>query len=86
VDSYKEGYDIIVAEDKVMDKGFKREFADLPALQNELLYKLFRKRPRYACLIVLLRGTWTFYLMVVLSLRLVGEVGARNYVRSSLSQ
>jgi len=46
VDSFKEGYDILVAEDKVMDKGFKREFADLPALQNELLYKLFRKRPR----------------------------------------
>lgn len=46
VDNFKEGYDILVAEDKVMDKGFKREFADLPALQNELLYKLFRKRPR----------------------------------------
>ena len=48
VDNFKEGYDILVAEDKVMDKGFKREFGDLPALQNELLYKLFRKRPRYA--------------------------------------
>lgn len=47
VDNFKEGYDILVAEDKVMDKGFKREFADLPALQNEQLYKLFRKRPRY---------------------------------------
>lgn len=47
VDSFKEGYDILVAEDKVMDKGFKREFSDLPALQYEQLYKLFRKRPRY---------------------------------------
>lgn len=47
MDSFKEGYDILVAEDKVMDKGFKREFADLPALQYEQLYKLFRKRPRY---------------------------------------
>ena len=47
VDSFKEGYDILVAEDRVMDKGFKREFADLTALQYEQMYKLFKRRPRY---------------------------------------
>jgi len=31
-------------------------------------------------------GTWSLYLMDVLSLRLGGLVGARNYVRSSFSQ
>ena len=31
-------------------------------------------------------GTWPYYLTDLLSLRLVGEVGARNYVKSSFSQ
>jgi len=31
-------------------------------------------------------GTWLYYLTDLLSLRLVGEVGARNYVKSSFSQ
>jgi len=36
--------------------------------------------------LIVLMGTWPSYLMDLLSLRLVDEVGARNYVRSSLSQ
>ena len=46
VDAFREQYDILVAEDKVMDKAFKREFHDVPAVQVEQLYKLFRRRPR----------------------------------------
>ena len=46
-DAYREQYDILIAEDKVMDKAFKREFNDVTAVQQDQLYRLFRKRPRY---------------------------------------
>ncbi len=46
VEAYREQYDILVAEDKVMDKAFKREFHDVSAVQVDQLYKLFRRRPR----------------------------------------
>ena len=39
-------YDTLQAEDKVMDKEFKRKFHDLPAYHVDSLYKLFRRRPR----------------------------------------
>ena len=47
VDAYREQYDILIAEDKVMDKAFKREFNDVTAVQQDQLYRLFRRRPRY---------------------------------------
>lgn len=47
MDAFKEQYDILNAEDKVMDKAFKREFHDVTAVQQDQLYRLFRKRPRY---------------------------------------
>lgn len=46
VDAYREQYDILLAEDKVMDKAFKREFNDVSALQQDQLYRQFKKRPR----------------------------------------
>lgn len=46
VDAYREQYDILLAEDKVMDKAFKREFNDVSAVQQDQLYRLFKKRPR----------------------------------------
>ena len=46
VELFRETYDILVAEDKVMDKAFKREFHDVPAYLVDQLYKLFRRRPR----------------------------------------
>ena len=46
VDAYREQYDILIAEDKVMDKAFKREFNDVTAVQQDQLYRLFRRRPR----------------------------------------
>lgn len=47
VDDYREGYEILVMEDKTLDKAFKREFADQDAHTVEQLYKLFKRRPRY---------------------------------------
>lgn len=46
VDAFRNDYEILVAEDKVMDKAFKREFSDVSALHIDQLYKLFRRRPR----------------------------------------
>lgn len=46
VDAFREQYDILLAEDKVMDKAFKREFNDVSAVQQDQLYRLFRRRPR----------------------------------------
>jgi hypothetical protein len=47
VDAFRNDYEILVAEDKVMDKAFKREFSDVSAVYVDQLYKLFRRRPRY---------------------------------------
>ena len=46
VSDYRDLYDTLQAEDKVMDRDFKRKFHDIPAYHTDALYKLFRKRPR----------------------------------------
>ncbi|XP_075712589.1 cilia- and flagella-associated protein 43 isoform X2 [Rhinoderma darwinii] len=46
VESFRESYDDLVAEDKLLDRGFKKEFSDVPAHHVDQLYKLYKKRPR----------------------------------------
>ncbi|XP_048865310.1 cilia- and flagella-associated protein 43 isoform X2 [Brienomyrus brachyistius] len=46
VDAFRETYDDAVAEDKLLDRGFKKEFFDVPGLLIDQLYKLYKKRPR----------------------------------------
>ncbi|XP_043911887.1 cilia- and flagella-associated protein 43 [Protopterus annectens] len=46
VDAYRETYDNAVAEDKLLDRGFRKEFNDVPALLVDQLYKLYKRRPR----------------------------------------
>ncbi|XP_071946948.1 cilia- and flagella-associated protein 43-like [Antedon mediterranea] len=46
VQDYRDTYDIRVAEDKVLDKNFHKEFHDVNSLLVEQLYKLYRKKPR----------------------------------------
>ncbi|XP_036592448.1 cilia- and flagella-associated protein 43-like [Trichosurus vulpecula] len=46
VETYRENYDNLVAEDKVIERGFKKEFAELSSPHAELLNKLFKRRPR----------------------------------------
>lgn len=46
LDAYKNDYENLQYEDKAMDKTFKREFNDVTALQQDQLYRLFRKRPK----------------------------------------
>ncbi|XP_063433248.1 cilia- and flagella-associated protein 43-like isoform X5 [Mytilus trossulus] len=46
LDAYKNDYENLQYEDKAMDKTFKREFNDVTALQQDQLYRLFRRRPK----------------------------------------
>ncbi|XP_076691131.1 cilia- and flagella-associated protein 43 [Callospermophilus lateralis] len=46
LDAFKEHYDNLMAEDKVLDRSFKKEFSEIPSHQVDLLYKLFKRRPR----------------------------------------
>lgn len=46
VEEYRDGYEVLVAEDKTLDKAFKREFIDQDVHIVEQLYKLFKRRPR----------------------------------------
>lgn len=45
MEEVKEQYEVLVAEDKEMDKAFKKDFADCEPYVDQL-YRLFRKRPR----------------------------------------
>uniref|UniRef100_UPI003AAA87D7 cilia- and flagella-associated protein 43 n=1 Tax=Centroberyx gerrardi TaxID=166262 RepID=UPI003AAA87D7 len=46
VELFRETYDNIVAEDKLLDKGFRKEFFDVPVHVVDHLYKLYKRRPR----------------------------------------
>uniref|UniRef100_A0A8C4WKC6 Cilia- and flagella-associated protein 43 n=1 Tax=Gopherus evgoodei TaxID=1825980 RepID=A0A8C4WKC6_9SAUR len=46
VDAYRETYDNLAAEDKILERGFKKEFSDVPAHHIEHLFKLYKRRPR----------------------------------------
>ncbi|XP_061084124.1 cilia- and flagella-associated protein 43 [Conger conger] len=46
VDDFRETYDNAVAEDKLLDRGFKKEFADISVHMVDQLYKLYKRRPR----------------------------------------
>ncbi|XP_018552334.1 LOW QUALITY PROTEIN: cilia- and flagella-associated protein 43 [Lates calcarifer] len=46
VELFHETYDSVVAEDKALDKEFRKEFFDVPAHVVDHLYKLFKRRPR----------------------------------------
>ncbi|XP_061492058.1 cilia- and flagella-associated protein 43 [Rhineura floridana] len=46
VDAYRESYDILVVEDKLMERGFRKEFSDLATHHIDQLFKLYKRRPR----------------------------------------
>ncbi|XP_026523209.1 cilia- and flagella-associated protein 43 [Notechis scutatus] len=46
VDAFREAYDILIAEDKVMERGFRKEFSDLQTHYIDQLFKLYKRRPR----------------------------------------
>lgn len=46
VEQFREQYEQLAAEDRELDRSFKRDFADCEPYTDQL-YKLFRKRPRW---------------------------------------
>ncbi|XP_055758385.1 cilia- and flagella-associated protein 43 isoform X1 [Salvelinus fontinalis] len=46
VEMFRETYDNVVAEDKLLDRGFRKEFFDVPGHVVDQLYKLYKRRPR----------------------------------------
>ncbi|XP_057635892.1 cilia- and flagella-associated protein 43 [Chionomys nivalis] len=46
LDVFKEHHDNLVAEDKILERSFKKEFSDISGHQVDILYKLFKRRPR----------------------------------------
>ena len=45
-DISKDSFEIYGAEDKSLDKNFRREFADQDQHTIDVLYKLFKRRPK----------------------------------------
>ncbi|XP_062851720.1 cilia- and flagella-associated protein 43 [Trichomycterus rosablanca] len=46
VEAFREMYDNTVAEDKLLDKGFRKDFFDVSGHIVDQLYKLYKRRPR----------------------------------------
>jgi len=46
LEEFRLEYEMLQAEDRAMDKGFRKEFAELSNVMADQLYKHFRKRPK----------------------------------------
>ncbi|KAJ8013989.1 hypothetical protein DPEC_G00035570 [Dallia pectoralis] len=46
VEMFRMIHDNVVAEDKLLDRGFRKEFFDVPGHVVDQLYKLYKRRPR----------------------------------------
>ena len=46
VEQFKDSYETLIADDKTLDKMFRKEFNELDTHTVDVLYKLFKKRPR----------------------------------------
>jgi len=46
LDEFRMEYEMLQAEDRSIDKAFRKEFADLSNILADQLYKHFRKRPK----------------------------------------
>ena len=48
MEEFHEEYRNLEVEEKLLDKNFKKEFNDVPAVIADHLYKLFKRKPRYS--------------------------------------
>ncbi|XP_078268914.1 cilia- and flagella-associated protein 43 isoform X2 [Rhinoraja longicauda] len=46
VDQFRETYDDLVAEDRLLDRGFRKEFFDVNTAMVDQLYKIYKRRPK----------------------------------------
>ena len=57
-EAMRDQYDIFTAEDKVMEKSFRKDFADCSSAMTDQLAKLYKRRPRgkgrFKCTLLLL--------------------------------
>ena len=58
IEIFRDEYEIMMADDKAMDKGFKRDFSDQDPHTVDQLYKLFKRRPRFVVILCFV-SRWT---------------------------
>lgn len=46
IEAFRDDYETLVADDKTLDKMFRKEFSDLDTQTVDILYRLFKRRPR----------------------------------------
>lgn len=46
IEAFRDDYETLVADDKTLDKMFRKEFSDLDTHTVDILYRLFKRRPR----------------------------------------
>ena len=46
LESFRVEYEMLQADDRAIDKGFRKEFAELSNVMADVLLKHFRKRPK----------------------------------------
>ena len=46
IEAFRDDYEMLVADDKTLDKMFRKEFSDLDTHTVDVLYRLFKRRPR----------------------------------------
>ncbi|XP_043843874.1 LOW QUALITY PROTEIN: cilia- and flagella-associated protein 43-like [Dromiciops gliroides] len=46
LDTYRDYYDGFLVDDKILERGFKKEFAELHSHLTDTLYKIYKRRPR----------------------------------------
>lgn len=53
VEAFKETYESLMADDRTLDRQFRREFPELDSHSIDVLYKLFKKRPRLVAILLI---------------------------------
>jgi len=46
LEEFRVEYELLQADDRTIDKGFRKEFSELSTIMADALYKHFRKRPK----------------------------------------
>ena len=46
VEAFRDEYELLLADDRMLDKMFRRDFNDIDTHTIDTLYRLFKRRPR----------------------------------------
>ncbi|KAL5966926.1 Cilia and flagella-associated protein 43, partial [Taenia solium] len=50
IERLQEDVELITVEDRMMDRGFRKEFHDVHGVTYDIIHKAFKRRPKYVCL------------------------------------